>query len=234
MTMRSKFLLGAAIASIALTAAHADGDPKRGAKAFGACVACHSLEPHLNLTGPSLAGLWGKKAGSVSDFVRYSSALKEQAFLWDDVSLNAWLKEPQAFVPGTSMPFRGIDDATVRSDLIAFLKIAMAPDGATSVVAQGLIDADMARGQAPEPLKTAGPEFQVTHIRHCHDSFFVDTADGRHRPFWEMNLRLKIDSSANGPNADTPILLRSGMQGDRASVVFSNLDEINRLVEKAC
>ncbi len=234
MTMRSRLLLGAAITLLGLSAAYADGDPKRGAKAFGACVACHSLEPHLNLTGPSLAGLWGKKAGSVGDFVRYSKALKEQAFLWDEVSLNAWLKEPKAFVPGTSMPFRGIDDASVRGDLIAFLKIAMVPGGASSVVAQGLIDADMARGQAPEPLKAAGPEFQVTHIRHCHDSFFVDTADGRNRPFWEINLRLKIDSSANGPNAGTPILLGSGMQGDRASIVFSDLDEIDRLVEKAC
>ncbi len=38
--------------------------------------------PNLHLTGPSLDGLWGKKAASVTDFVRYSSALKEQGFLW--------------------------------------------------------------------------------------------------------------------------------------------------------
>jgi cytochrome c len=224
----------ALVISAGSSAARADGDPQRGARIYGACAACHSLEPNLHLTGPSLDGLWGKKAASVETFARYSSALKEQSLIWDEVSLNAWLTDPKAFVPGTLMPFRGIEDAKVRADLIAFLKVAMAAGGAKSVVARGLVDADMARGQAPEPLTAAGPEFQVTHIRHCHDSFFVDTADGRHRPFWELNLRLKVDSSSNGPSAGMPVLLRSGMQGDRASIVFSNLDEIGRLVEKKC
>ncbi len=222
------------IISVASGAARADGDPKRGAKVYGACAGCHSLEPNLHLTGPSLDGLWGKKAASVENFVRYSSALKEQGFFWDEVSLNAWLTDPRAFVPGTSMPFRGIDDAKVRNDLIAFLKIAMAPGGVKTVVAQGLIDAEMARGQAPEPLATAGPEDQVTGVRHCHNSFFVATADGKQRAFWEMNLRLKIDSSANGPKSGKPVLVPGGMQGDRASIVFSDLEEIGRLVEKKC
>ncbi|MFH1343410.1 MAG: hypothetical protein ABIL01_19705 [Pseudomonadota bacterium] len=221
-------------ASIASHAAHADGDPKRGARVYGACVACHSLEPALNLTGPSLAGLWDKKAASVTDFVRYSSALKEQGFIWDETSLNAWLTEPNAFVPGTYMTFRGIDDPKVRGDLIAFLKIAMAPGGATAAVAQGLATAEMARGQAPEPLVTASAEDQVTGIRFCHDTFFVATADGKQRPFWEMNLRLKIDTTASGPTAGKPVLVGGGMQGDRASIVFSDLDEIGRLVEKKC
>ncbi|MGH6714443.1 MAG: c-type cytochrome [Bradyrhizobium sp.] len=224
----------ALIISMASGAARADGDPKRGAKIYGACAACHSLEPNLHLTGPSLDGLWGKKAASVENFVRYSSALKEQGFLWDEVSLNAWLTEPKVFVPGTSMPFRGIADAKARSDLIAFLKIAMAPGGVKTVVAQGLINAEMARGQAPEPLAMAGPEDQVTGVRHCQNSFFVATADGKQRAFWEMNLRLKIDSSANGPKNGKPVLVPGGMQGDRASIVFSDSEEIGRLVEKKC
>ncbi len=235
MNTKHYLVVGAAlIISMASNAARADGDPKRGAKVYGACAGCHSLEPNLHLTGPSLDGLWGKKAASVENFVRYSSALKEQGFLWDEVSLNAWFTDPKTFVPGTSMPFRGIDDAKVRSDLIAFLKIAMAPGGATTVVAQGLINAEMARGQAPEPLATAGPEDQVTGVRHCHNSFFVATADGKQRAFWEMNLRLKIDTSANGPRAGKPVLVPGGMQGDRASIVFSDLEEIGRLIEKKC
>jgi len=235
--MNAKLYLAAGVAliiSVASGAARADGDPKRGAKVYGACAGCHSLEPNLHLTGPSLDGLWGKKAASVDNFVRYSSALKEQGFLWDEVSLNAWLTDPKAFVPGTSMPFRGIDDAKVRSDLIAFLKIAMVPGGVKTVVAQGLINAEMARGQAPEPLATAAPEDQVTGVRHCHNSFFVATADGKQRAFWEMNLRLKIDSSTNGPKNGKPVLVPGGMQGDRASIVFSDLEEIGRLVEKKC
>src|SRR5260370_41950647 len=111
------------VISVASNAALADGDPKRGAKIYGACAGCHSLEPNLHLTGPSLDGLWGKKAASVENFVRYSSPLKEQGFLWDEVSLNAWLTDPKAFVPGTSMPFRGIGAAKGRADLIAFLKL---------------------------------------------------------------------------------------------------------------
>lgn len=234
--MNTKLYLAVGVAlviSVAANAARADGDPKRGAKIYGACAACHSLEPNLNLTGPSLDGLWGKKAASVENFVRYSSALKEQGFIWDEVSLNAWLTDPKAFVPGTYMTFRGIGDKTVRGDLIAFLKVAMAPGGATAV-AQGLIDAETARGQAPEPLATAAPEDQVTGLRFCRDTFFVATADGKQRPFWEMNLRLKIDTSTNGPKVGKPVLVHGGMQGDRASVVFSNLDEIGSLVEKKC
>jgi len=228
------FFCAALLASVASYTAHADGDPKRGARIYGACAACHSLEPNLHLTGPSLDGLLGKKAASVKDFVRYSSALKEQGFLWDETSLNAWLTDPKVFVPGTYMTFRGIEDGKVRSDLIAFLKIAMMPGGAKTVVAQGLTDAETARGQAPEPLAAAAPEDQVTSLRFCHDTFFVTTADGKQRPFWEMNLRLKIDSSANGPKVGKPVLVHGGMQGDRASVVFSNLDEIGSLVEKKC
>src|SRR5216684_680639 len=224
----------ALVISVAFTAARADGDPKHGAKIYGSCAACHSLEPNLHLTGPSLDGLWGKKAASAENFARYSSALKEQGFLWDEVSLNAWLTDPKAFVPGTYMTFRGIEDKKVRGDLIAFLKVAMAPGGATTAVAQGLINAEMARGQAPEPLATAGSEDQVTGVRHCHNSFFVATADGKQRAFWEMNLRLRIDSSANGPKRGKPMLVPGGMQGDRASIVFSDLEEIGRLVEKKC
>src|SRR5260370_7947044 len=108
----------ALVISVAFSAARADGDPKHGAKIYGGWGACHSGEPNVDLTGPRLDGLWGKKAASAENFVRYSSALKEQGFIWDEVSLNAWLTDPKAFVPGTSMPFRGIDDAKVRSDLI--------------------------------------------------------------------------------------------------------------------
>jgi cytochrome c len=235
MSTKHCLALGATLfIAVALGPAHAGDNPKRGAKIYGACAACHSLEPNLHLTGPSLDGLWEKKAASVANFPRYSGALKDQALIWDEASLNAWLADPQALVPGTYMTFRGIDDEKVRGDLIAFLKIAMAPGGAKSVVAQGLINAEMARGQAPEPLATLGPDHQVTGIRHCQSTFFVATADGRQTPFWEMNLRLKIDSSSNGPKGGQPALVPGGMQGDRASIVFSDIEEIGRLVERKC
>ena len=212
----------------------ADGSPQRGAMVYGACAGCHSLEAHLSLTGPSLAAVWGKKAGSVIDFPRYSTALKQGNFVWDEVTLFAWLANPQEFVPGTNMTFRGLRDEKQRSDLIAFLKIAMGPDGAKSVVAQKLIPAEEARGQAPEPLENVRPEEQVVAIRHCHNTFFVGTADGKERAFWELNLRLKVDSSSTGPKDGKAALLPAGMQGDRASVVFSSPAEIVRWIKEKC
>ena len=228
----------AAIAVIAVSAAfnsaHAQGSPQRGARVYGACAACHSLEPGLHLTGPSLAGLWGKKAASIAGFPRYSGALKQRDFVWDEVTLNAWLADTKAFVPGTSMTFRGLADDRVRGDLIAFLKVALAPDGAKLVVAQRLIPAEAARGQAPEALETAGPEARVTALRHCQSSFFVTTADGKERALWEQNLRLKVDSGATGPKGGKPVLIPSGGQGDRWSLVFSEPEEIGRLIEEKC
>jgi cytochrome c len=212
----------------------ADGNPQRGAMVYRACVACHSLEPHLNLTGPSLAGVWEKKAGSVAGFPRYSKALKQRHFVWDETTLFAWLANPQEFVPGTYMTFRGLRDEKQRSDLIAFLKIAMGPDGARPVVAQKLIPAEEARGQTPEPLDNVGPEERVTAIRHCHNTFVVSTADGKERSFWELNLRLKVDSSSTGPKEGKAAMLPAGMQGDRASVVFSSPTEIGRWIEEKC
>jgi len=228
------FAIGPMLISALFNPARADGNPQRGAKMYSACAACHSLEPNLHLTGPSLANIWGKKAASVEGFPRYSAALKARDFVWDETTLYAWLADPQAFVPGNYMTFRGISDDKARSDLIAFLKLALAPNGAKSVIAQGLIPAEEARGQAPEALETAGPDEQVTAVRHCQNTFFVVTADGKERPFWEMNLRLKVDSSATGPKGGKPVLTPAGMQGDRASIVFSDPAEIGRLIEKKC
>lgn len=234
--MSTKFLLAGIVVviSAALSPAKAESDPKRGATVYRACVVCHSLEPQLHLTGPSLAGLWGKKAASVENFPRYSKALKAQAFIWDETTLNAWVANPEAFVKDNYMTFRGIKDDKARSDLIAFLRLALAPDGAKSVAAKGLIPEQMARGQAPEPLDRAGPQEQVASVRYCRNTFFVVTADGVERPFWEMNLRLKVDSSATGPKGGKPVLTPSGMQGDRASLVFSDPAQISAFVQSKC
>ena len=96
------------------------------------------------------------------------------------------------------------------------------------------MSSDEARGQAPEPLEALRPEEQVAAIRHCHGTFFVTTADGKERAFWELNLRLKVDSSSTGPKDGKAALLPAGMQGDRASVVFSSPAEIGRSIEERC
>ena len=219
---------------LASGAASADGDAKRGAAVYQACAACHSLEPGLHLTGPSLAGLWGKKAASIAEFPRYSKALKAQDFFWDETTLDPWVADPNGFVKDNYMTLRGIKDRRARADLIAFLRLALAPGGAKAVVEQRLIPAEMARGQTPEPLADAGPHAQVTSVRHCRNSYFVLTADGVERPFWEQNLRLKVDSGSSGPKGGAPVLVPSGMQGDRASLVFSTPAQLSEFLKGKC
>jgi len=214
--------------------AAADGNAKRGGELYRACVACHSLEPRVHLTGPSLANVWGITAGKVVDFVRYSLGLKQADFKWDEVTLNAWLAAPQTMMPGTTMVFRGIENDADRADVIAFLKIAMAAGGDKTVIETGLVPADYVRGQQPEPLAAAPDNARVTNIRHCADAFVITTADGTETIHWEKNVRLKVDSQATGPAPGAPVILGSGMIGDRFSVIFSSVDDLKTLVDEKC
>jgi cytochrome c len=223
-----------ALAWAATGAVHAEGNPQRGAMVYRACAACHSLEPGLHLTGPSLADLWGKKAASVSDFPRYSKALEAREFVWDETTLNAWIAKPAEFVAGSRMTFRGIEDERTRQDLMAFLRLAMAPGGSRAVVAQRLVSEAQARGQTPADLSEAGPAEQVAAVRYCRNSYFVTTADGEEHSFWALNLRLKVDSSPLGPKGGKPVLTGSGMQGDRASLVFSDPAQISASIRSKC
>ena len=102
------------------------------------------------------------------------------------------------------------------------------------MVEKGLIDADTATGQRPEPLRDAGPAQQVTAIRHCHGTYIVTTADGGERPYWEMNLRLKTDTASTGPKPGHPIIVGAGMMGDRVSIIFADPSEIGATVKSRC
>lgn len=228
-------VIASAVAFVA-TAAHAqaEGDAKHGAEQYRACIGCHSLEPGSHLTGPSLAGLWGRKAGEAAGFNRYSQGLKSADLTWDENTLNAWLADPRAMIPGTYMVFRGIQNDKARADLIAFLAVAMAPDGAKAVVARGLAPAGYIRGQSPDPLRSTPLNAQVTKVRHCPDSYFVTTADGIETPYWEMNVRLKLDTRETGPEPGKPAILGAGMAGDRVSIVFSSLSEMTSFIAEGC
>ena len=112
------------------------GNATRGERMYRACVACHSLEPNRNMTGPSLAEVWNRKAGSLASFPRYSPALKSAGIIWNDDTLDEWIKDPQHFIPGNTMTFPGMKDARQRADLLAFLKDATRP-GHAPKAAQG-------------------------------------------------------------------------------------------------
>ncbi len=211
-----------------------EGDAGRGGELYRACVACHTLEPGLHTSGPSLAGIMGRAAGAVDGFVRYSPSLRGAGFDWDTVALDAWIADPEAMAPGTYMVFRGIADEQARADLVAFLAVAAAPGGAEKAVADGLIPEAYIRGQAPKPIADAPPFARISAIRHCGDSFFITTGDGDETPYWEKNVRLKIDSAETGPPPGVPVILLSGLRGDRVSVIFSTLAELQSLIAEKC
>ena len=98
---------------------HAAGDATRGEQLYESrCMACHSLD--ANRVGPMHRGVYGRKAGSVPDFV-YSVALTSSPIVWSDTTLNRWLTDPEALIPGQRMNIRVLS-ADDRADLIAFLR----------------------------------------------------------------------------------------------------------------
>jgi cytochrome c len=93
-------LTALALLALAAQASSAEGNSAQGQRVFTACAACHSLQPDQNMTGPSLADVWNRKAGSVASFSRYSSALKSANIVWNDKTLDEWINDPQHVVPG--------------------------------------------------------------------------------------------------------------------------------------
>jgi cytochrome c len=218
---------------IATVALAETGDASRGQRIFGACAACHSLQPNKNMTGPSLSGIWNRKAGVSSSFSRYSPALKSASIVWDDQTLDAWITNPQLVIPGNEMTFPGIREPQQRVDLLAFLKEATKPGAAVPQTSQGGMGGMMGGGSAPN-LKTLDDEDRVKSVSYCRDTYEIATADGKTRKFWERNIRLKTDSSEDGPQPGSPALVGAGMMGDRADIIFSSPDEIGKFVGKSC
>jgi cytochrome c len=210
----------------------AEGDASQGAKTFRACTACHSLEPNRSMTGPSLAGVWHRKAGTAPEFSRYSDVMKRSGVTWDEKTLDAYLKDPANFMPGNHMTFPGIPDDETRADIVAFLKEEST--GKAKPPQQAQIQGMMPQRRGTPKLKSVGPSSRVKAITYCGDTFKVTTADGNTRDFWERNLRFKTDSSDDGPSKDAPAIVAAGMMGDRASIIFSNPEEISAWIKHAC
>ena len=115
-------LLVGAIALVAMTGvARADGDAARGEKKFEECAACHALERGVNSLGPSLYGVFQRKAAALEEF-RYSPALKRSGIVWTPQTIDTFVADPQAVVPANRMPYAGMPAAADRADLIAYLQ----------------------------------------------------------------------------------------------------------------
>ena len=109
-----------ALVSTSLAAA---ADPDKGKAVFEQCAACHSLDGTGDYDGPSLKGIIGRTAGSLEDY-RYSAAMKRSDVTWDAATLDKYVADPQAFIPGNRMAFAGIGDQAQRDDLIAYITVA--------------------------------------------------------------------------------------------------------------
>lgn len=113
---------------VALLAGHAvcadaAGNAQRGKELFLQCSACHSLIAGKNGIGPSLHGLFGRKAGSVPGY-DYSAAMKKSNVVWNEETLDAYLTNPHKYIPGDKMPFMGLANPQQRQDVIAYLEEA--------------------------------------------------------------------------------------------------------------
>ena len=112
--------VGAIAALLGASPSLAAGDAAAGKQSFTTtCGACHSTEPGTNKIGPSLAGVVGRKSGSVPGY-NYSAALKAANITWDEAELDKFLTNPSADVHGTKMVIH-VPDAEHRQNIIAYL-----------------------------------------------------------------------------------------------------------------
>ncbi|MFO1090617.1 MAG: cytochrome c family protein [Hyphomicrobiales bacterium] len=114
----------AAIAIVTLASSPAlAGDAAAGQKVFAKCKACHEAGTATNKVGPTLKGLFGRKAGTVEGYP-YSDAMKSSGIVWNEDTLKTYLADPKAMVPGTKMTFVGLKKPEDVENVISYLEEA--------------------------------------------------------------------------------------------------------------
>ncbi|MVV49296.1 c-type cytochrome [Pseudomonas sp. PB120] len=115
-------LLSFTVAQAAL-AADCAPDQGHGAQVFAnECAVCHSVTKGMTgMMGPNLAGVVGRKSGSLEGF-NYSQAMRNKDINWQAENITQLIAQPQAFVPGTYMPYMGLASADDRQAVACFLK----------------------------------------------------------------------------------------------------------------
>lgn len=100
----------------------AEGDAVKGQKVFKKCKACHTVNKGgKNRVGPNLFAVAGAKAAEKEGY-KYSKAMVKSGLIWDDATLDSYLKKPRALLKRTKMIFVGLKKEKDRADVIAYLK----------------------------------------------------------------------------------------------------------------
>jgi len=113
---------GAADQGPALATLLATGDAAKGEAVFAKCTACHTVnQGGAAGIGPNLYGVLGKPVGKHAAGFAYSSDLSGHGGDWTYENMDAWLKSPKAFAPGTKMTFAGLGSAEDRANIMLFM-----------------------------------------------------------------------------------------------------------------
>jgi cytochrome c len=116
--------MAAAVLAVVLIAS---ADPARGERVFQRCFACHSVVSGEDaLPGPNLHGVLGRRAGTLPGF-RFSPAMVQagvRGLVWTRTTLDAYLADPQAYLPGTEMAMPPLTERDDRRDVIDYLERA--------------------------------------------------------------------------------------------------------------
>jgi cytochrome c len=132
-----------------------------GEKAFAKCQSCHTINAGgANGIGPNLHGTMGKAVASHAGFA-YSAELKALGGTWDWDKMDAWLKNPKGYVPGTKMSFAGLSKVEDRAAIAAYLNaqgsnLPLPAASAPAAAPEG--EATPAAGEAPAAAETPAAE----------------------------------------------------------------------------
>lgn len=155
-------------AGVPLATLLAEADPAKGQALFAKCASCHTADAGGgNGIGPNMHGVMGETIGTGHGGFAFSDALKSHGGKWTFENMDAWLKSPKAFAPGTKMTFAGMGKPEERAAMIVYLNslgsnLPLPPPPAADAPAEGA-EAPAEEGAAAEAAATeAAPAADAT------------------------------------------------------------------------